>query len=537
MIFQKKVTLLSKIILLFLLGVIMIIPKAARADGDPRRSKVIEVVYTEYEWWLVYWQDGTMACSLYIDHDQEPTPQEIYDQCGEKIYDLWNDSVPCEKADSKNPESCSGLYLFSAGSQQKEKELEVELPLPRVWIDIQNCNSVLVTELCEEIPSLFIIADEPLPNERIEKVQGTINEIPFLCFDYVCELPLRETGEKGVTIEFWADSSFGDSTSHYQGRIRVGESIDEIPFAAGWRVDIVSDWNDFNTLTGCAQIWESFPPLGTPPEWLSNPQLSKLLETDEPYTYLAGQLIQQGYVDTSECEFYGLLSNGYASQCGLEKSREEVKLWQNTFDEYFIQASQELGIPSQLLKRIYAKESQFWPATTKHLYFEYGPGHINELGADTTLFWNRDFYDQFCPLILDKDACQLGYTQLDDWSQVLLRGAFLSKIEIDLPFRDQDVDPDQAQASVSLFAETLLGKCSQVGQIITYETDRIPGEIVSFEDLWKFTLVNYHAGSGCLADAVMEVVDKDQSLNWDNISSELETICPHALDYVDGIVY
>jgi hypothetical protein len=110
-------------------------------------------------------------------------------------------------------------------------------------------------------------------------------------------------------------------------------------------------------------------------------------------------------------------------------------------------------------------------------------------------------------------------------------------MEMDLPYKDLSINPEQAQDSVSLFAETLLGNCSQVGQIINNQMDRIPGEIVSYEDLWRFTLVNYHAGSGCLATTIDRVDDLDQKLNWKNVSRELKEECPWAVDYVSDIVY
>ncbi len=88
--------------------------------------------------------------------------------------------------------------------------------------------------------------------------------------------------------------------------------------------------------------------------------------------------------------------------------------------------------------------------------------------------WNHDFYDRFCPLILDKQVCSTGYAQLDDWNQVLLRGALLSEIELDLPLWGEVVDPKEARTSVSLFSETLFstgGYSAEYGQALSSIVD------------------------------------------------------------------
>ena len=65
------------------------------------------------------------------------------------------------------------------------------------------------------------MAEEPLPNEQIIRVQGTIGSDHFSCTGDECNVPLPATGMSGVQVTFWADSSFGDSTETYTALIRV----------------------------------------------------------------------------------------------------------------------------------------------------------------------------------------------------------------------------------------------------------------------------------------------------------------------------
>ncbi len=57
----------------------------------------------------------------------------------------------------------------------------------------------------------------------------------------------------------------------------------------------------------------------------------------------------------------GMLPNGYADVCGLEKARPIVADWQNQFDQQIIDVGKATGVPGQLMKNLFAQESQFWP--------------------------------------------------------------------------------------------------------------------------------------------------------------------------------
>jgi len=176
--------------------------RALAKDDGPERTKTIKVIYTEHEWWLIRWDDETLVCDLYLDHDESPAAKEIYAQCGSEVYDLWAESAPCAKAETNKKGNCPGVYLFPAASEIRQKEVVVKLPTPRVRIDIKECISVSGSGLCAEIPTLLVTAEEPLPNESITQYQSKINHSQVV------------KGNKGTRTSKKAISKISQSSSY-----------------------------------------------------------------------------------------------------------------------------------------------------------------------------------------------------------------------------------------------------------------------------------------------------------------------------------
>jgi hypothetical protein len=245
-------------------------------------------------------------------------------------------------------------------------------------------------------------------------------------------------------------------------------------------------------------------------------------------------LILQGEVDASACPDGGLVAGGGVNQCGLEAARPAVKKWQNQFDELILTTAKETGVPARLLKNLFARESQFWPGIYQS-GGDVGLGQLTENGADTTLFWNSSFYNQFCPLVLKDGDCGAGYMHLDEKQQTLLRHALVNSVNATCEECPLGLDLSQADFSIGVFAHSMIANCEQAGQVVENYTDKTPGEAASFENLWKFTLVNYNAGGGCLAEAITLTLEAGRELTWDNVSLFLTGACSGAIDYVNDI--
>ena len=514
-----------------------IVRAADEPGAEIGRKATLVVSYTRYEWWLMRWSDNSLQCQVYIDHEGWPTANDVLTDCGGTIYSQWINTQACSGLDEGGvaPSGCSGLYLYFIGSSPAEKEIEVDLPPAKVYISLSGCNPTPPENLCPTIPSLHFEGEEPLPNEQITAIHVKIGDTETTCEGDRCDVPMMPTSIAGQVVEFWADSSFGDSSAVFTAKVRIIETgVPATPTSGGWYVDVISSQWRGNELATCSQVWQALPPIGGVPEWLSTPEDVAFLATEEPYSYLAGRLIASGVVDASSCPSGGLLSNGYADNCGLELAMPEVIIWQNQFDGQILQVANDLKVPAQLLKNIFAQESQFWPGVFKQP-LEFGLGQITDNGADALLLWNPSFYDQFCPLVLTADQCSVGYLKLDAENQAILRGALASSVDADCASCEFGIDLTSVDTSINLMANTMLADCDQVAQIVYNATGRIAGQVASYEDLWKFTVADYHVGPGCLSYAMYTTWAARKTMNWDNVSAHLTDACETVIPYVTQV--
>jgi hypothetical protein len=455
--------------------------------------------------------------------------------CGEELYTTWVDQKPCSEIDVTQ---CEGVYVVLVDSQPAQKEISTKLPAPVVQVTLENCSPVYTssTSICEFEPVLTLTGVEPVPGYQIIGIEGLYEGQPFNCGP-VCRLRLPLTGEQGRTIQFWAYSSYGDSSDIFKAVVRVATTTAGNPDQSFWYVDVLSSQWVGVPVASCVQTWEALPPVGGPPEWLSTPTQSEQLGSTIPYNYLAANLIKSKVVDASFCEDNGLLPDGGANNCGMEAARPAVTQWQNQFDTLILNVAKESGVPAHLLKNLFAKESQFWPGIGAK--DDVGLGQLTEHGADTTLLWNPPFYYQFCPLVMDSSECAKGYLHLDDKQQTYVRQSLITAVNAMCVNCPLGIDVDRANFSIGVFAHTLLANCEQAGQLVRnvreLPDDQAAGTVATYEDLWKFSLANYNAGPGCLGDALQATDDDGLSLTWQNVSAHLTPACVGAVQYVNDI--
>jgi len=532
---KKRALQILFLLIIFFVGLALPAPvRAADSPPGPDRFTSVMVDITLHQWWLSAWKDNEVSCSLWVEHAGLPTDDDVVIHCGQELYQQWKDqSKPCGEEDIN---LCKGYYWLHVRDKAAQKEIPLALPEAKVWVSLENCEPDS-GGWCTLPPRLILTAEEPLPNYAITRIEGVAGTDKFQCEGAHCKFQLNATRPEGITLLFWAVSTYGDTSPLFEANVRViSTEHDDNSILSRWYVDVLSAQWTGKPNASCSQSWQSFPPPDGLPLWLTTPEASEQLASNLPYAYLAGNLISQGAVDVEACVDGGLAQDGSVSECGTLAARPAVAEWQNRFDTLIFDVAQQTEVPAQLLKNLFSRESQFWPGVFRESE-DVGLGQLTEDGADTTLLWNPSFYKQFCPLILGEDACAgAGYAKLKADQQALLRGALVRSVDATCENCPLGIDLTRADFSVSVFARTLLASCEQTGRILQNVTGKPAGQVASYEDLWRFTLVNYNAGPGCLGDAVqVAAAASPDALTWGNVSGIFSPTCQGTVPYVEAI--
>jgi len=265
--------------------------------------------------------------------------------------------------------------------------------------------------------------------------------------------------------------------------------------------------------------------------WLYVPESADQLYTEEPYFFLAGQLIADNVVDASICPSGGLMYNGYANACGMATALPTVIYIQNMLNEPILQSWKEVGVPPVLLKQLITRESQFWPSL--YIYGEnnnvihYGFGHMTYIGMQNALQWNPDLYAKIC------SASGSGNCVSDSG----IVNQFLSSLVATCGSCAYGIDPNSANRSVDILAEAVMGHCYQTSQLVFNATGWNPSLAVDYATLWKLTLMDYTSGPGCVYDTLVTTFDITEGpMSWSEISVNVSgENCIYGLHYANQI--
>lgn len=277
---------------------------------------------------------------------------------------------------------------------------------------------------------------------------------------------------------------------------------------------------------------EEIPPFES--VWLAIPDDARDMNTRVPYVFLAGKLIMNDVVNADTCPDGGLLENGSANACGLERAVDIVYQMQNWYDDEILNAWARNGVPPQMLKNVFRFESQFWAGKYGELH--YGLGHLTPNGASTSLLWNIELYQQMCNVAFGT-ACFNPYIQQSNPAADALVATTLGFVNADCDNCEFGIMVPRAEDSVDLFAKSMLAHCTQASQVIYNLTGLHSSESTDFVNIWKFTLFNYNVGVDCLYVSIDNAVkDGYDNFTWDLIEDYVpRNRCLQGIDYVERI--
>ena len=467
-------------------------------------------------WTLKAWVDSKELCEVYRQDEEQPTGEDIQAYCGLKIYDEWVSAAPCTSfIESGATSACTGSYLTYQGYFYRDYNTYEPAPKSESRYLMPNCT---LGQWCSQKPLITFTGTEPMPGYEIKEVHVIMGGRQYDCNNGdTCELNLPLTTNQGVFAEYWVVSSFGDESEHQTAHIRNlyrGEN------GGQYLVDILSAENmPYNQLDYAALTWDIFPEYAHPNGILFTiPQSELDLATSHHLYILAGKLIFTGKVDASTCVQNGLLDNSNANTCGEEKTYQAGLDSQNQYDRQLVEAGSKYGIPPRVVKAIITQESQFWPEPG--IQFEYGLGCLSEYGVDVMLNWDTEIFLNTCTKQYKEDECAAGYASMTDDERAMVRGLALRPVGT-----DQEID---------LITRVIRANVTQVDQTIRGLVDQPLATVTTYEDLWDFTIANYHAGNNCIATGIKTLVDSEIPITFENYCA-LPTGCPTACLYVERV--
>ncbi len=503
-----------------------------------------------HKWGLIYWSDNAVACYIYLDSDAtKPTSTDILAQCGETIYWLWYNTSACQQKYSSN---CDGVYLFDYGldytviTTTEYRPILINADVTCISLDGIN------KSICDGQPRIHFRAVDTMSGAWVKSIEihtsdnlsesnsegilqswlnfgGSSDDL--ICSGDYCNMVVPNTGTGSIFVEYWANSTIGDaSTRHF---LTIQSNPEPQP-SKSWQISLVGDQFSDSPLantTALSMDWLSLPP-STLPDFLTTPNNPQELTSKKDYYYLAGMIIRNGLVKVKDCQGAGLEANGItANECGLLKAKPYMKEWQNIFDLGIYQTASRYRLPPRLIKSIFSRESQFFPDYSRT---EFGLGQITDNGADTLLMYDTDLYKYYCSKALNYATCNMGYTSLSNECQAMLRGLVLNDADSSCQTCVNNIDINKANASIDIFARLLIANGRQIGRIIERDLNKKPGQVSSYVDLWKFTLLAYNAGAGCFEQALLKS-PLNQSIIWDDFKTRISTGCMSGVNYAESI--
>lgn len=479
-----------RVLLVIILALIVGTPAAASGYD---RTEVITVEKTGYIWIVGTW--GFEKCRIITDAiDTIPQYADLAALCAPGTTALLNDGV---------------INLYYLGQYTYTQEVINVLP-------------PIIIETDYKAGKIIITAIDTMPGHKITSVQATINGIPSMCDDVT-----GSAVDGGLTCRFVIYNKPAHLTAIAYSD--YGDSWNDIEFRIGNRVlsdFLFSDnYNNALILGGIAyakyNIYYDVPlrwgvlPTDPIPAWLSGVPVANL-ETDHYYYYLAGQVIINGFAAAPGCLNSGL-TGGYATNCGLLKVFPVTYTYQNAYNYEITAAAAAWGVPNSLIKRVIAVESQFWP-TALGVANETGLYQITRSGADTLLRWNGSAYLELCNLYFNK--CDfIPYDNLATWQRDILTNHILN-------------DPN----NINYLAAALKANAYQVNRLIENQLNIYnPGEYLSYVDMWRITIGNYHTGALVTAAALDQIKQRGELLSWDSYAAALGRVSNTGTNYISMV--